>query len=155
MKILNRIQLIFSAVCALNRSHRICRLSQKSADTPKNLAKRKAVLGGYAVFLIYKLVDALIWNMNCVCQIALAYVHWNKKLISKHFAGMSGRSVGWNENHNMLLMVINPFDPSFRHGLPESRLQGCIKLAIPGTGYPLPAGMTAFLYNDERKLHPV
>jgi hypothetical protein len=30
--------------------------------------------------------------------------------------------------------------PSFRHGLPESRLQGRFELAILGTRYPLPGG---------------
>jgi len=30
--------------------------------------------------------------------------------------------------------------PSFRQGLPESRLQGRIGLAIPGPGYPLTGG---------------
>ena len=33
----------FSSACALKRSHRTCKLSQKSADTPKNLAKVLAV----------------------------------------------------------------------------------------------------------------
>ncbi len=36
----------------------------------------------------------------------------------------------------------------FAIGMPESRLQGRIELAILGTRYPLPAGMTAFVYND-------
>ena len=30
--------------------------------------------------------------------------------------------------------------PSFRQGLPESRLQGRFQLTIPGTGYPHPVG---------------
>ena len=46
-----------------------------------------------------------------------------------------------------------PASTSFRHGLPESRLQGRTKITIPGTGYPLPCGydglLEHFVYNDE------
>ena len=36
---------------------------------------------------------------------------------------------------------------SFRHGLPESSLHGWIKLAILGTGYPLPGGYDELAHN--------
>ena len=48
--------------------------------------------------------------------------------------------------------VYNNKSPSFRHGLPESRLQGCIKMTIPGTGYRLPGrydGLLNGVYNDK------
>jgi len=34
---------------------------------------------------------------------------------------------------------------SFRQGLPESRLHGCIKITIHGTGYRLPGRYDGFL----------
>jgi len=40
----------------------------------------------------------------------------------------------------------------FRQGLPESRLHGCVKITIHGTGYRLPGrydGLFKCVYNDE------
>jgi hypothetical protein len=37
--------------------------------------------------------------------------------------------------------------PSFRHGLPESRLHGRAELTIHGPGYPLPGGYDGLVYN--------
>ncbi len=42
--------------------------------------------------------------------------------------------------------VYNDNSTSFRHGLPESRLQGRIKLTIPGTGYQLPGRYDEFCF---------
>jgi len=39
--------------------------------------------------------------------------------------------------------------PSFRQGLPESRLQRGLELTIPGLDTRFPAGMTVSMYNDE------
>jgi len=38
-----------------------------------------------------------------------------------------------------LIVIHTPKSTSFRHGLPESRLHGCIQIAIHGAGYRLPS----------------
>jgi len=46
----------------------------------------------------------------------------------------------WVPTHSTHHLHIFMLATSFRQGLPESRLHGCIRLAILGTGYPLPGG---------------
>ena len=89
-------------------------------------------------------------------------------ILNTRHSGMDCRNLGYREVYRLPSMaldtgfpagmtvyfngVYNNKSPSFRHGLPESRLQGCIKMTTHGTGYRLPGRYDDLLndvYNDK------